>query len=185
MSVTFLVSEAPVTTRCCEWCERAREDRDDRAALDGAWISDPASLSDADWSRVRCDPWCSGEVRAWPEDCEVNFANGNARGVLGLLGLPTDDLLGSVEADEIPAILQRILVASNRRDARAHLDTDPEDSRGATRVETDPETGLPRITTGPRVIGFGNTDEDTLRRLSALRTLFVKAREHGSGVSWG
>jgi len=185
MSVTFHVINAPTTTRCCEWCERAREDRDDRAALDGAWIEDPASLSDADWSRVTCDPWCSGETRAAPEGCEVNFANGNARGVLGLLGLPTDDLFGSVEADEVPEILQRVLVASNRRDARAHLDTAPEDGRGPARVEMDPEMGLPRITTGARVIGFGNTDADTMRRLSALRTLFAKAREYGSGVSWG
>lgn len=190
MSVTFLVADAPTKTMCCQWCAEVRStpkaDREfARAALDGAWVEDPEALSEEDWSRVQCDPWCRGTETVWPEGCEANFANTNAAGILRLLDLPCEDgLCGSIEADEIPAVLQRILVVMNRRGARAPLDRDAADFRAPARVVTDPETGLDRIATGPRVVSFGNTDADTMRRLDDLRTLFVKAREHGSSVTW-
>ena len=48
------------------------------------------------------------------------------------------------------------------------------------------EDGLARIERrGPRVVGCGNTDEQTLRRLASLEALAVWAQDNGREISWG
>ena len=186
MSVTFWVPDAPRHDETCEWCTRARTKRDGDCALDKQWVKDPSRLSDEDWARVTCDPWCGGthEVSAAPE---VNFANANARAVLALLNLNPADLCGSLQTDEISPVLQRLLVVMNRGQARAHLVREGSDRRAfeAPRMMVDPDTGMDTISRGCRVIDGGNTDEQTMRRLGTVRDLLSHAQEHGFSVSWG
>jgi hypothetical protein len=186
MSVTFWCPDAPSTTEVCEWCARTRKDRDDVPALDGAWVQDMDALTDDQWAQARCNPWCQGtrQVSSAPE---ANFANANARGVLALMGLDSDDLCGSLESTEIPAVMQRLMVAMNRDDARSHLVAPTVDRRAfdQPRVVEDPDTGLSTITRGCRVIECGNTDEHTLRRLGFVRDLLSFAHIDGYSVVWG
>lgn len=183
MSVTFHCPDAPRTEEVCEWCARARQDRDDQSALDGEWIAVDAVLSDEDWARVTCDPWCSGTRRVSTAP-ETNLANSNARGILDLIGLG-DDLCGCVASEDIPDVLRRIMGAMNRDSSRAPLITGMRDERGAPRIVTDPDTGLPTISRGCRVIFGGNTDAQTLRRLETVREVFLHAHQHGFRVAWG
>ena len=48
------------------------------------------------------------------------------------------------------------------------------------------DNGMQRIERrGPRVVSFGNTDEQTMRRLGNLTELAQYASEHGFEISWG
>ena len=162
MSVTFHCPDAPRTEEVCEWCARARQDRDDQSALDGEWVAVDAVLSDEDWARVTCDPWCSGTRRVSTAP-ETNLANSNARGILDLIGLG-DDRCGCVATEDIPDVLRRIMGAMNRDSSRAHLITGMRDERGDPRIVTDPDTGLP-----PSAVGAGSSSAGTpMRRPSVV-----------------
>jgi hypothetical protein len=102
---------------------------------------------------------------------EVNFANANARAILDLLGLPTDDC-GTVEADVVPMVRATILGVMNVRRLRAPLDVEASHSGG-------PGTGT------CHVINCGNTDDHTMRRLADLDAVFGWAEEHKAAVNWG
>jgi hypothetical protein len=117
----------------------------------------------------------------------LNYANVSARGLLKIMGLDSEYLCGSLENAEIPAVLQRLLLAINEPEARAHTITAPSDRRAFQhpRLVEDENTGLTTITRGCRVISFGNTDDQTLRRLYEIRDLFVRAHTSGSDVHWG
>jgi len=136
----------------------------------------------------RCGYCDDGWLDERTTDCpEVNWSNQNAGDVLRLLGLYNPEgLWGEMAVAEIPAVLQRILLVSNKASSRQHLVRETTDTQNVrTRIAVG-DDGLPTITTtGPRVIDFGNTDDQTLRRLGQLRTLLVWAEEHGFDVSWG
>lgn len=186
MSMTFRCPGAPTRSETCGWCVGVRNYRDGPFALDGEWVRDPAALTDAEWARVTCDPWCSGltTVSTGPE---VNLSNANARDVLALLGLPTEDDWGSVQHEDIPAVLRRIMVVMNDGSAREHLVAEPVDRRAfdTPRIVTDSETGLSAITRGARLVFQGNTDANTLHRLERVREVFTFASTNGFTVSWG
>jgi hypothetical protein len=145
-----------------------------------------ASWTEATWERTTCSTYCNGveEVSTAPE---ANFANASARGVLALMGQDTSDIWGGLAPDEIPAVMQRLMVAMNKDEAREGLVREGSDGRAfdKARMVTDPDTGLSTISRGCRAIDGGNTDEQTLRRLGAIRELLSHAHEHGFAVSWG
>ena len=195
MSVTFSCPDAPTTSHPCEWCEDTRRWHAEGLCshmwphLDGATIRDEARIAaftPAEMARLTCSPHCNGnqETSLAPE---ANFANASARGVLALMGQDSDDLWGGLEPVEIPAVMQRLMVAVNRDDTRSHLVREGMDGRAfdKARMITDPDTGLSTISRGCRVLDGGNTDGQTLRRLSAVRELLSYAHEHGFSVSWG
>lgn len=192
MSVTFSCPDAPTTSHPCPRCPDAREWAKQGQSwphLDGTMVRDEAviaSWTEATWDRVTCSGWCKGteKVSTAPE---ANFANASARGVLTLMGQDSNDLWGGLEPEEIPAVLQRLMVAMNRDNARSHLVREGSDGRAfdQPRMVTDPDTGLSTISRGCRVIDGGNTDEQTLRRLGAIRELLSHAHEHGFTVAWG
>jgi|TARA_R110000824_G_scaffold230622_11_gene418308 hypothetical protein len=101
---------------------------------------------------------------------EVNFANGNARGVLAIMGCDPEDLCGTLSASEIPVVLQRLLTVINVESQREHLVAPPSVEKGAK---------------GCTVFWGGNTDESTIRRLHSIQDLLSKAAKGGFGVSWG
>jgi hypothetical protein len=183
MSVTFWIPDAPKSLVPCEWCALARKERPFQVALDQKW-ADADALTEEEWSRVTCDPWCPGE-HAESTEPEANFANVNAVALLALVGLPTEGY-GKVAHADIPAVLRAIMRVANRDDAREALVREPSvEFAHEPMVVDDPETGLPTITRGCRVIDCGNTDEQTMGRLLRLRAVLVAASEGGFDVHWG
>ena len=192
MSVTFWIPDAPKKTVPCEWCLRARRRRDDfeRVGLHGKWICndelvDSDKLTDEQWSIVTCDPYCSGEYQAGTLP-ELNLANGNARQVLALVGLPSEEY-GKVAHADIPAALRGIMLAMNKDSDRAPLVRESSERYAFDTpvVMEDADTGLPTITRGVKVIDFGNTDDQTMSRLIRLREVLVAASSGGFDVHWG
>lgn len=132
----------------------------------------------------RCGYCDDGMMDERVTECpEANFANENALNILSLLGLDRD-FYGEISVEAIPYVLRRCMVALARDDSRAHLIEEPRESWGRVEVIEMGNT-LARISTGPRVIRMGNTDEQTIRRVTAVRDLLVWAHEHGHKVCWG
>jgi len=78
------------------------------------------------------------------------------------------------------------MVVLAKDDEREHLVREGYAGRAhEPRMEKDPETGLDRISCGCHVIEGGNTDEQTQRRVTNIRTLLTWAQERGFDVSWG
>jgi len=117
----------------------------------------------------------------------LQFSNGTAAGLQRLLGIPFEEW-GDIPREEIPSFLRRFMLLLSDDSARAGVVEPPSDTRGkvTTKVTTN-EDGLPEIVTqgGCRVINLGTSDEQTVRRLTALRELFVRAHRNDSGISWG
>jgi len=164
MSVTFMCPGAPREKVPCRFCEES-------------W----AEFPEGNGKGGKCDQWCEGFTMESVAPV-ANFGNSNARSVLSLLGFDADDLCGSCDA---ATMRQRILRARNSDRTSALVDAyELEPGHAGTAVVH--ENGLARIERrGPRVIGCGNTDEQTLRRLGNLDDLAVWAQEHGFGISWG
>lgn len=117
------------------------------------------------------------------EEPSVNFANGNARGLIDLLRLPDDGYLsGSVSPQEVHRVLRTIMGALARPEVREGL-LRPERTERHPRLWDD--EGVPTISPGVTVIWSGNTDDQTVRRLEAVRDVFAQAAEDGKGVRWG
>ncbi len=184
MSVTFWIPEAPKHTVPCEWCALARKERPFQVALDKKW-ADADALTDEQWARVSCDPWCRGESEESTLP-ELNLSGSNAGQILSLLGLPAKEY-GKLAHADIPSVLRSIMAVSNIDSRRAGLVREASDGRAfdTAVVVEDPETGLPTITRGCRMVDFGNTDEQTMGRLLRLRTVLVAASEGGFDVHWG
>ena len=163
MSVDFFSPDAPTRYVPCETCEIERECRGPNA---------------------KCYDGCTGteEASVLPV---VNFSNTNARGVLEILGLGSE-LYGCVNVENIPDVLQRLVVVLNCRVERQHLIRSASDRWAYDpHVVTNCETGLPTISRGIRVIECSNTDAHNVRRLTAIQDLLVKAHEEGFKVCWG
>lgn len=150
--------------------------------------------------RVPCDSpsyglTCTAEERCgycedgmmWSRTCEapeVNFANGNAAGILNLLGMSWEPF-GDIPANDVPVVLRRILRVLNVESDRAHLVSESTDGFAFEEPILVEDDGVTRITRGCRVIRCGNTDEQTTRRLLGLQDLLVYAADRGFSVSWG
>lgn len=185
MSVTFWIPEAPKKHVPCEWCEKAREARSATCALDGKWVHEIGGvLTDEQWARVTCDPWCPGgdSVSELPE---ANFANANALALLPLMGLQAD-YSGSIKCAAIPAVQRAIMRALNVDTKRAHLVREPTDGFALDKpaILTDRFTGIPTVTRGPRVMFAGNTDAQTCERLRRVQAVLAAAAAGGFDVQW-
>lgn len=113
--------------------------------------------------------WAKGVGTQGPE---VNFANRNARAVLGMLGLGDEDLCGSVEGDELAALRRKLVEVLNVQERR----------KGAVREAS--------VTGGAGtgqclVVDAGNADSDTVRRLEGVQRVVVWAQDRGLGIGWG
>lgn len=118
------------------------------------------------------------------EDATVplcNFSDSNAMDLLRLLQLAPLPY-GKIEVSTIPLLLRLILRLKNTPQSRAHLVQEPYTQAGSSRVEI--IEGMPTITVGPTLISCGNLDDQTLRRLEELETLFVSAVKSNKDVLW-
>jgi len=128
-----------------------------------------------------CTPWCDG-THMQTQSPEPNFGNGNARNLLALLGFDANDLYGSCDA----ATMRRAIMRALNSDRSSAVEEGYELAAGhaGTAVVTD-ANGMARIERrGPRVVSFGNTDEQTVRRLNRLADLAKYASENGFEISW-
>ncbi len=166
MSITFSAVGAPTVTEPCPYCVEGREE---------GWITEPET----------CEPWCTG-TQTTTTDPSVNFANGNAFAILGLLDFDTRNVWdGDGTATTAGDMRQRIMRARNGDLASARRDSyELEPGHAGTAVVH--EDGLARIERrGPRVVGCGNTDEQTLRRLASLEALAIWCQDNGCDtISW-
>lgn len=90
----------------------------------------------------RCGYCDDGMMDEWVTEVpQVNLANANARSVLALLGLSTEEW-GTVAVADIPAVLQRCLVVLARESARAHLVCDGFEEGGERRMVVN-DDGMP------------------------------------------
>lgn len=136
------------------------------------YLTDEQKAILAEHAHPNC-PLCKGtglDSDTMPERF-VNLANLNARKIVDLLGLPDDNLTGSLEVSDLSTYRQRIIRALNMESDRSHLVADSTDEGG-------PGTGQ------CRTIFFGNTDEQTRDRLERLLDLFKYAQERNLSVSW-
>lgn len=168
MSVTFQCPGAPTETIPCPFCGEP-------------W----AEFPEGNGKGGKCDSWCTGSIEQSVAP-EANFANENATALLRILGFTVDccgDLYGSCDA---ATMRQRILKARNSD--RSTLLVDPSTTPGGwagTRIVRD-DDGMATIQRmGPTIIRGGNTDEQTMRRLSDLEAVALWAQEHGSEIVWG
>lgn len=159
MSVTFFVPAAPTREIPCEYCISARKD----AEMNG----DHYGYVHPDGT-ITCEGYCNGFVRE-SEAGEVNVANANARVYLHILGLDSDDLAGTIEANALPALLQKILVFRARGEAERHA------------IEPSAELNGP----GPKIYNFGLSEAQIDRVLSSFQELFAYAVDAGFDVSYG
>jgi hypothetical protein len=116
---------------------------------------------------LRCDPYCTGFQTEY-NGPQVNLSGYNTAQVLRMLDIPAEEY-GSIPAAEVPEVLRRVIRALNVTRVREHTIEEAFEERGAL---------------GCRAVGFGNTDEDTVRRLTSLQTLLVYAADHGFEVVW-
>lgn len=106
---------------------------------------------------------------------ECNFSSGNAASVLRLLDLwdpEGGEPTGTLQVKDIPPILERIGIITSDFALRAPCLSPPSSEGG-------PGTGCPRI------ISFGVTDDDLLRRLFRVKSLLNYALKNNFHVSWG
>lgn len=131
-----------------------------------------------------CTP--EGDHRPFTGSPSCNFANGNAAGILDLLGLDVADLFGRVEPAALPALRRRIVRALNSPAGRSHLVCDGyEQAPGHGVAVVEEATGVARIERrGCRGVFGGCTDEQVVRRLHELLALVVWAQENGCGMGW-
>ena len=170
MSITFTCFAAPRTTVPCEFCAKEK-----------VWADEAGETVFTNDKGGHCSPWCDGteEVSEAPE---ANFANGNARSLLNLLGFDSEDLCGSADG---ATLRQRIFKARNA-DRSSLVEAPYHQKGGHAGVEVTHEGNVARVQRmGAAVAYFGNTDEQTLRRLANLESIAVWAQDRNLEISWG
>lgn len=168
MSVTFTVPGAPFINKPCRFCEEARADGTARDNGRGGC----------------CDPFCRGSEDE-PTAPEVHLANGNARVVLGVLGLEDEYMCGDLQVAE----LRRLIIKAKALGRAREGVRETRDYHGEkTRVVTTDEDGTPRIETrgGCHIIEMGLTEADVVARVGRIEGLAAWATDNGyDTISWG
>ena len=170
MSVTFTCFDAPRTTVPCEFC-----------AQEVKWADDSSESVYTNDKGGHCSPWCDGTEEK-SDSPEANFSNARARDVLGLLGFDTEDLCGSTDGT---TLRQRIFKARNV-DRSGLVEAPYSKPSGHAGFRLLKEGNLFKVERmGARVTSFGNTDEQTCRRLDNLERIAIWAQDKGFEISWG
>lgn len=114
-------------------------------------------------TNIPCKDNCKGLMEE-SEAPECNFANDNAFDIMKMVGIPKE-YFGEIKLEDMPALQQRLLESINRPSKRKHLVREP------------------YITY--HYVDSGNTDDWTMQRLYALRTLVTYAQQHKVRIVWG
>lgn len=111
-----------------------------------------------------------GGEQFWVPLHEINCSNANAGKLIGLLSLNDDGLCGDLSVEDMPGVLQRLLVLLNKDGATSHVQEAPSVHKGDT---------------GPTVINCGVDAEYFERRLSAFRDMILLAMDINEKIVWG
>ena len=158
MSVTFHVPGAPTTVEIVD-CDNHSCDSDH-------WC-------------LRCANGLNVEERSEAPDC--NFANDNARDLLGFLGefdsAADSDLTGYWRLDYLP-IIRRAIMGRRSRAGRHQY---------KSRILTAEQVMNGDFTSGPMVLDCSDPDNDAKRmdRIDRLEAVVMYAQSHGLEVHWG
>jgi len=160
MSITFTCPAAARIEAPCRWCAK--------------------ELADGDIEEgEHCSPWCDG-TETESVAPEPNFSNSNAYNVLDLLGF--SGIYGSTDG---ATLRQRILKARNI-DRSELVEAPYSEPGGHAGVQVTHEGNVAHMQRmGAATISFGNTDEQTLRRLAQLEELAIWAADHDLEITWG
>jgi len=169
MSVTFLARDAPETEEE-DFCLCAQ-----MAPCIGNVIINEITDEQRAQLREYADPNCRSckgtgvGIEMVPEKF-VNFSNTNARGILGVLGIPVKyGISGRIDLENIPAYRRRIIHALNVESDRAPLLRDPSCS----------------FRPGQCTVVTAGADDDSNRgRLQRLLDLFEYAADWESPIVW-
>jgi hypothetical protein len=118
------------------------------------------------WSELNADPcgWSLSPKWNVSDEHDVNMANSNARELLTYLGLETDDLCGTADADDLTG---RCLVAMALAPDVELIPTVQHGEQGA------------------RLIDLGRAKGYVPAKLEALLELCRFAKEQGRSIQWG
>jgi hypothetical protein len=118
---------------------------------------------------------------------EVNLANANAREMLQLIGLDSDDLCGTLQPNEFGPVIARLQRLLNSEAARAPALKEISEPCRRLKACTGNENlgNVVHVGLGPRSIDGGRTDGYIQRRARDLLDLFVQARQANYCTSWG
>lgn len=192
----FVVLAATVACECGS-TRRASFSTYDEAAdygrkiRSGAITGVPCADQFCDPTGVRVDLVTAGEVGP-----ELNVSNSNARFLLGLLGLPTDeDLSGSIDgSDMLGRALVACAVSPADEGVPAHdvLPGDGDaafgaiaDALGVNVVEGEPQDAPAQVATGLRMVDCGRRAGYAQERLAELVQVAQFAADRGWVVSYG
>ena len=131
----------------------------------------------------RC-PYCDDGFQMRSVAPAANFSNANARAVLHIAGLPSDELYGGVrKGADLNALARRLLRLRNDPNARREALRPALSGGGETRIDRSGD--VPRITGTARWYDIGSDDAGVLRRIEALQEVVAFAIKHDLEVAWG
>jgi hypothetical protein len=119
---------------------------------------------------------------------EVNLSNCNAREILRLIGLDSDELCGTLHPNEFGPVVARLQRLLNSKETRAQALQETLEPRRRLKALTAGDENLGNVVHvgfGPRIIEGGRTDGYIQRRARDLLELFVQARQGNYSTSWG
>jgi hypothetical protein len=119
-----------------------------------------------------------------PEDY-VNLANGNARMIFNMIGVPLDEYgMLEVSHDDVPSVIRKINYLLNMPSETERFERPGSEGRSSHRVMTEREDGVAEIGVrrGPLVIDGGTSGEYIVRTLERVREIFISAADAGDGV---
>lgn len=126
----------------------------------------------------------SGKSKDWRTTApEFNVANANARSIMDMLGIESEDLHGILEPKDLPDIRRRLIRLKNQ-DLSRHT-VDPSKVQGKMHHYKD-EQGMDRIgRQGPTIYDMGRSKEQVEHYIDSLLSLIDFAQKNDAAVTWG
>jgi len=116
---------------------------------------------------------------------DLNVANGSAITILQMLGLAVEeDMHGTIDNKDLPDIKRQLLKLKNSSSSRAAHTYDGYEEQNK-RTQIDKSGPVPRIvTTGPKIVHGGMSDERIMRYVDELLKLVDFAQKNNFNLSW-
>lgn len=97
-----------------------------------------------------------------------------------ILGFEGEGWTGWIPPEDVPVYIRRMIAFKNGDTSQFTIA--PSDERGQARVDNSED--IPRITTGPRMIGGDVNQAHVNALIDQIMEIFVWAKQHNCGVSW-
>lgn len=164
--------------RKCPFCDNGKEHY--RAWKDEDGKEHPAYSVDCDWCEGK------GEKDEHVSDApELNVSNGNAMAILDVLGLSHgdgQDLAGSVEPKDLPALRRKLIKMKN---GGADDLESPDEISGGKMVKDRDEHGNPALRKTARMYDIGRTSDQVANYIDRLLQIIDFAQKNDAHLTWG